>query len=111
MIVDLLTGLFVSLGCFLGIIGGLGMHRFGDFYARLHAVGITDTLCSFLVLLGLSLQSGLSFVTVKLIFIFMFLFFTSPTASFSLGNNAWRWGLRPKGTPALPIDNISELKP
>jgi multicomponent Na+:H+ antiporter subunit G len=68
-----------------------------DFYCRLHAVGVTDTLCSFLILCGLSLQAGLSLASVKLLIIFVFLLFTSPTASFSLAHNAWKWGLSPKG--------------
>ncbi len=95
-VADILTATFVSLGCIFGIIGGLGMHRLNDFYSRLHAVGVTDTLCSFLVLTGLAFQTGLSLVTFKLVLVFLFLFFTSPTASFSLGNNAWNWGLKPR---------------
>jgi multicomponent Na+:H+ antiporter subunit G len=109
MIIDTLTAILVLLGCALGIVGGLGMHRFKDFYARLHAVGVTDTLCSFLILLGLALQTGWSLVTVKLLFIFMFLFFTSPTSSFSLANNAWQWGLRPQSTPAEAVTKKEEL--
>ncbi len=99
LIADITTAILVSFGCFLGIIGGLGMHRLGDFYSRLHAVGITDTLCSFLILSGLAFQAGLTLVTVKLILVFLFLFFTSPTASFSLANNAWNWGLKPENLP------------
>ncbi len=95
MIADILTAAFVCLGCALSVIGGLGMHRLPDFYSRLHAVGITDTLCSFLILAGLAFQSGLSLMTFKLLLVFFFVFFTSPTASFSLANNAWNWGLKP----------------
>ncbi|MCW8092757.1 monovalent cation/H(+) antiporter subunit G [Alteromonas sp. ASW11-130] len=97
MIVDWISGAFLALGAFLSIIGGIGLHRMPDFYCRLHAVGVTDTLCSFLILCGLSFQAGLSLVSAKLFFIFLFLFFTSPTSSFSLGHNAWKWGLNPKG--------------
>lgn len=96
MILDVLSVIFMALGCLLGIIGGLGMHRLNDFYSRLHAVGITDTLCSFLILVSLALQTDSALVAVKLLLIFLFLFFTSPTASFSLANNAWQWGLKPK---------------
>ena len=106
MIADIFTAVFVSLGCALSIVGGIGMHRLPDFYSRLHAVGITDTLCSFLILAGLAFQSGLSLITVKLILVFFFLFFTSPTASFSLANNAWNWGLKPQNLG--PKDNAKE---
>ena len=85
----------MSVGCMLGIIGGIGLIRFPDFYSRLHAAGITDTLCASLILLGLGLQSGLTFESVKLFLIYAFLFFTSPTSSYSLGNGAWQSGVRP----------------
>lgn len=106
--VDILTAVFIALGCVLGVIGGIGMHRFNDFYARLHAVGVTDTSCSFLVLCGLALQSGLSLVSVKLFLIFLFLLFTSPASSFSLANSAWQWGLRPEGATKDPVDTLED---
>ena len=92
--IDYLSIACLMIGCFLSIIGGIGLLRLPDLYARLHAVGVTDTLCTFLILLGLALQSGFTLVTVKLVFIFLFLLITSPTSSFALANNAWRWGLR-----------------
>lgn len=95
-VIDIISAICMGLGCLLGLIGGLGMHRLNDFYTRLHAVGITDTLCSFLILLALALQTSSPLVAFKLLLIFMFLFFTSPTASFTLANNAWQWGLQPR---------------
>ncbi len=97
MIIDIASGLLLALGSALGVIGGLGIHRFPDFYTRLHALGITDTLCAFAILAGLALQAGLSFVSVKLLLIFVFLVFTSPTASYALGNGARHYGLRAYG--------------
>lgn len=87
--IDILSWVFLVTGGVLGIIGGIGLLRFPDFYSRLHAVGITDTLCTGLMLLGLGLQAGWSFTSAKLFLIYAFLFFTSPTSSYSLGNGAW----------------------
>lgn len=95
MILDILSWITISVGCLLGIVGGIGLIRFPDFYSRLHAAGITDTLCASLILLGLGLQSGLSFESLKLFLIYAFLFFTSPTSSYSLGNGAWQSGVKP----------------
>lgn len=95
MILDILSWICLLAGGALGIIGGIGIHRFPDFYSRLHAVGITDTLCAMLILLGLGLQSGWSIATFKLALIFVFLFFTSPTASHALANAAQHSGLKP----------------
>lgn len=96
MILDLLSWLLLLAGGALGIIGGIGIYRFPDFYSRLHAAGITDTLCAMLILLGLALQAGWTLAAFKLALIFVFLFFTSPTASHALANAALHSGLQPK---------------
>ncbi len=86
--------LLVSGGAFC-IIGGLGLLRLPDVYARMHAAGITDTLGAGLLLAGLMLQGGLSLVSVKLFLILVFLLFTSPTSTSALANAAYRRGLAP----------------
>ena len=96
MIIDALSWICLLAGSALGIVGGIGIHRFPDFYSRLHAAGITDTLCAMLILLGLGLQAGWSIAAFKLALIFVFLFFTSPTASHALSNAALHTGLQPK---------------
>jgi len=104
MIIDILSWICLLAGGALGIVGGIGIHRFPDFYSRLHAAGITDTLCAMLILLGLGLQAGWSIAAFKLALIFVFLFFTSPTASHALANAALHSGLQPK----LDRDNRRE---
>lgn len=99
LVLDLLSWVLLTAGAVLGILGGWGMHRFPDFYSRLHAAGTTDTLCAALFLLGLVLQAGLSLVSVKLLLIFLFLYFTSPTASHSLAEAARLGGLEPDLKP------------
>ena len=95
VILDYLSWLLIIAGALLGIVGGIGIHRFPDFYSRLHAAGITDMLCAGLFLLGLGLQSGLSLDTFKLFLIFSFFFFTSPTATHALAKAAWLGKLKP----------------
>jgi multicomponent Na+:H+ antiporter subunit G len=76
MIIDIASWILLLAGSALGIVGGIGIHGFPDFYSRLHAAGITDTLCTMLILLGLGLQAGWSIAAFKLALIFVFLFFT-----------------------------------
>ena len=95
-IVDVVSWLFILAGALLGIAGGIGIHRFHDFYSRLHAVGITDTLCAAMFLIGLMLQTGVSIASLKLLLIFIFLFFSSPTATHALANAALLGGLKPE---------------
>ena len=96
MIIDIVSWILLLAGGALGIVGGIGIHRFPDFYSRLHAAGITDTLCAMLILLGLGLQAGWSIAAFKLALIFVFLFFTCPSASHALANAALHSGLKPR---------------
>lgn len=96
MILDILSWILMSAGGALGIIGGIGIKNFPDFYTRLHAAGTTDTLCATLILLGLGLQAGWSIDAFKLALIFVFLFLTSPTATHALASTALHRGMQPE---------------
>ena len=94
MIGWLSDGLMIA-GALFCVLGSIGMHRFPDFFTRLHAAGITDTLGTILLLLGLALQAD-SGDALKLLLVFGFLFFTSPVAAHSLSNAAIRSGYQPE---------------
>ena len=96
ILLEVTSWILITAGALLGVAGGIGIHRFPDFYSRLHAVGVTDTLCTALFLVGLSLQTGISLASVKLLLIFIFLFFSSPTATHALADAALLGGLKPK---------------
>ncbi|MCC5866513.1 MAG: monovalent cation/H(+) antiporter subunit G [Wenzhouxiangella sp.] len=94
--IDILSWVLLITGGAFGVIGGIGLLRFPDFYTRLHASGITDTLCAVLIVFGLMLQSGLSLLTLKMVLILLFLLFTTPTATHALARAAVLDGLEPK---------------
>ena len=96
IILEIISWIFITAGALLGIAGGIGIHRFPDFYSRLHAVGITDTLCATLFLIGLGIQTGLTIASLKLALIFIFLFFSNPTATHALADAAHLGGLKPE---------------
>ena len=95
ILADILSWALLVCGGGFCIVGGLGLLRLPDVYARMHAAGITDTLGAALMLAGLMLQGGLTLVTVKLVLILVFLLFTSPTSTYALANAAYRRGLAP----------------
>jgi len=100
---DLLSWAALLSGCFFGITGGIGLLRFPDFYTRMHAAGITDTLCAALILLGLMLQAGWGLVLIKLLLILALLLLTSPTSTHALARAAVHSGLQPLlGNPEEP---------
>lgn len=95
-VLDVLSALLLLTGGAFGVLGGLGLLRFPDFYTRLHAAGVTDTLCALLIVAGLALQSGLSMLTLKLALVLLFLLFTAPTASHALARAAMADGIDPE---------------
>ncbi len=86
--INLLSWFLLLTGGIFGVIGGIGLIRFPDFYTRLHGAGVTDTLCAICIVSGLVLQSGLSLLSVKLLLILVFLLFTAPTATHALARAA-----------------------
>jgi len=94
-LLELTSSGMLLLGSFLCLSGGLGLIRFPDFYTRMHAVGVTDTLAATLILLGLCLQSTDSLVIIKLVFIILMTLFINPSASHALAKAAYSNGLLP----------------
>lgn len=88
--------LSILAGLFFVLAGTLGVLRLPDFYTRLHAAGMTDTLGAELVLLGLIIQSGFTQMSLKLLLVAFFLLITSPTATHAIANAAYKAGLEPK---------------
>lgn len=95
LIINILSSILLFLGIFLGISGAVGLFRFPDFYTRMHAAGITDTLCTACIIAGLILQAGITLIAVKLILIFLFTWYTSPAAGHALIKAAHKTGLKP----------------
>jgi multicomponent Na+:H+ antiporter subunit G len=88
VLIDLLSWLILLGGVAFALIGSVGLLRMPDFYTRLHAAGITDTLGAGLILLGLMLQAGWTLISVKLLLILIFLWFTGPIATHALSRAA-----------------------
>ena len=73
IIINSASAILMGAGSVFILIGALGLVRLPDFYTRMHAAGVTDTLGAELLLLGMMLQAGLSLVTLKLVLISLFL--------------------------------------
>jgi multicomponent Na+:H+ antiporter subunit G len=94
--IDMLSWICLVVGGVFCCIGALGLLRMPDFYTRMHAASVIDTLGAGLILLGLCLQAGWTLVTVKLLMIGLLIFFASPTATHALARAAMARGLRPQ---------------
>jgi multicomponent Na+:H+ antiporter subunit G len=92
---DIVMWACLGAGGFFVFVGGIGALRMPDLYTRLHAVSVTETLGTLLIVVGLMLHSGGQLATFKLFAILVFLFFTSPISSYALANTAQASGLKP----------------
>jgi len=96
LIADILSWLCLVAGSALALIGGLGLLRLPDVFARMHGAGMIDTLGLALILVGLMFQAGPTLITVKLILIMAFVLMTSPTTTHALAQAALYGGVRPQ---------------
>ncbi len=93
MILEILSAACLLIGAFFSLSGALGIFRLPDFFTRVHAASVTDSIATVFIILGLVLISDFGLIAVKLIFILLFLLLTSPTASHALAKSARHGGL------------------
>lgn len=108
-LLDALSWILFVAGSIFVLAGAIGVIRFPDFYTRLHAAGVTDTLGADLILLAMVLQSDNWLTVVKLFLIFIFILLTSPVSTHAVAHAAWVSNLRPKVKEDLHYAGDDEL--
>ena len=108
MVINICSGFFLLIGSFLCVSGGIGLLRFPDFYTRMHAVGVTDTLGAGMILVGLMMLSTDVLVFAKLVMVLFFTLLIGPTTSHVLAKAAFHNGLEPKGLTTVDKNNHKE---
>ena len=96
MIVDALSWFLLVSGSAFCIISAIGVLRLPDYFSRIHAAGILDSVGTGALILGLMLQGGFTLVTVKLFMILAIIVITGPTATHALARAALHGGLKPE---------------
>jgi multicomponent Na+:H+ antiporter subunit G len=108
IIIIITSGLCLFIGSFLCISGGIGILRFPDFYTRMHAAGVTDTLGSGMILIGLMVLSTDFLVFAKLVMVLLLTLLVGPTTSHVLAKAALHNGLTPKIGEGAAKKNVLE---
>lgn len=112
-----LGNILVVAGAFFALTGALGILRMPDFFSRLHPAGVTDSLGTPCIIIGLMLHAGLELVSGKLLLLMLFLLLTSPTACHALAKAAFLSGMADEEMEKLKdaktgesVDNTSTAK-
>ena len=108
-LLDVLSWIFLLGGSFFAVVGGVGVIRMPDLYTRLHAAGITDTMGAGLILTGLMFQAGLTMVTVKLLLVLGFMWFSSPVSTYALARATMAHGQEPFWAEDMEIPESAEI--
>jgi multicomponent Na+:H+ antiporter subunit G len=82
-----LASLFLLIGGFFALVAGLGVYRFRDFYARIHAATKASTFGFGFTALAAALVIGTPSAWVKMFAAILFLFITLPVASHLLSRS------------------------
>jgi multicomponent Na+:H+ antiporter subunit G len=109
MLITIISGFFLLMGSFLCFSGGIGLLRFPDFYTRMHAAGVTDTLGAGMILVGMMILSTDILVLTKLVMVLLLTLLIGPTTSHVLAKAAFHNGLMPKGLNNQEENNNKEI--
>jgi multicomponent Na+:H+ antiporter subunit G len=91
----------ILIGLFFFFVGVVGVLRLPDFYTRMHAAGKCDSLAAELVLVGVALYNlqdltlAAALVSLKILFIAVFIFIANPTATHAITEAGLILGIEP----------------
>jgi len=106
LINETIISILLLLGALLSILGAVGLVRFPDVYNRIHSAGKSTTLGStFVVLAGTIYFTLTDVLTLKLLLVIPFLFWTASAGAFMIGRAAHRTG--PHLAPSTVRDDLA----
>lgn len=96
MIIDILSNICLLLGGIFTLTGAIGLLRLPDFYTRLHAASVTESLAAPLLIIGIMLDTGLTLDSAKLVLIIVIMVVSNPTITHALCRAAAHGGVNPE---------------
>jgi len=96
LIVEIASWAFILAGSFFTLVGAFGLVRMPEIFTRMHAASVTDTLGVGFLIIGMSLQTGLGLVTLKLVFLMALFIFAGPVVTHALAQACLHEGIKPQ---------------
>ena len=118
MIVNVITYIFIAIGCVFNLLAAVGLHRFPDVYTRLHAGTKCTTFGSIFLIGAVIIQSVSVWVTegisspqsvlcIHALIALVALLLTNPTSAHAIGRAAHRSGVKPS---RAVVDDLEKEK-
>jgi len=105
---DVISAALMALGAAFVLLAGVGLHRFDDVFARMHAAGKASTLGLLLILLGAALRMSELGNVLKLGLVAVLAIITIPAGVHLIARAAWRAGT--ELAPATAFDEASQRR-
>lgn len=103
---EVVGSVFLVVGSLLALLGAVGLHRFPDVFARMHAATKPATLGTVLVLTGGAVAIGEFAISSTLVLIAALQLITAPVGAHMVGRAAYRAGT--ELSPATVVDELAE---
>jgi multicomponent Na+:H+ antiporter subunit G len=114
--VNVITYVFIAIGCFFNMIGSVGLHRFPDVYTRLHASTKCTTFGAIFLIVAVMIQaasvwsvegisSPQSVLTLHAFIALVCILLTNPTGAHAIARAAHRSGIKPA---RAVVDDLEE---
>lgn len=88
--IEWLSAFFMISGALLALLAAVGLHRFDNVFARMHAATKPATLGLVLIVIGASFQLADTGDSAKLVLVILFQFLTAPIGAHLVGRAAYR---------------------
>lgn len=95
--IDIFSIIFIISGTFFFFVGVVGLIRMPDVFSRMHATTKCDTMGAGLIYFGLILWQGITFVSLNILLVLIFIWLTNPTAAHYIAKSAYVLKLREEG--------------
>ena len=74
----IISATLILVGAIFLWTAAIGVIRFPDFFSRLHAAGIGDTLGALLLTVGIMVKTGLTLLSLKVFLVYVIYLITNP---------------------------------
>ena len=90
IILNIIIIFCLTSGLFFFVVGVVGLVRMPDVFTRMHATTKCDTMGAGLIFLGLIIWQGMSFISLNILVILIFVWLTNPTAAHAIAKSAYQ---------------------
>jgi multicomponent Na+:H+ antiporter subunit G len=86
----IIVAICLASGLFFFVVGVVGLVRMPDVFTRMHATTKCDTMGAGLIFMGLIIWQGITFISLNILLILIFVWLTNPTAAHAIAKSAYQ---------------------